>query len=257
LLVPSILLPIVLVVLLGATATLYWLTEAHPHSHFLKTYGPNLFSTGVGLLIAVVILDRLVQAREAQRLTSMRNLAGQKLEVALGVLLQRLVQMYKGAAQAGASRPSNVADFLKAWRAELAHFDVTVRTPAGPDGSWYRELSEVATGVRDDIVRITTRYDRALPAELVVTLDCLMESQTVMLMIMLGGIGMMHSASVSPPDHFEPFGLPGNDPEAFSELFIAAADQCAALTGSALTVPAGLWEDVIPPAWGSSRYARP
>ena len=255
-LTPSLLLPVVLVVLVAATAAVYVLTEEHPHSHFLKTYGPNLLSTGVGLLIAVVVLDRLVKAREAERLTSMRKLAGNKLAIALGELLQRLVQMYKGAAEAGAARPEDVADLLEAWRTELAHFDVTVRTPAGPDGSWYRELSEVATRIRDDVARITTRYDRALPPELVVTLDLLMDSQTVGLMMLLGGIGVIHATSIPPPNHFEPFGLPGNEPERFSELFLAAVDQCEALTGSRLTVPPSLWEDVIPPPWGSSRYPR-
>jgi len=47
-----------------------------------------------------------------------------------------------------------------------------------------------------------------------------MDSHTVGLMMLLGGIGSVHATSFPRPDHFEPFGLPGNETERFCELFV-------------------------------------
>jgi hypothetical protein len=234
--------------------------ESSPGSAAVQRYGPNLVTDVLGILVTVVVVERLLAWQRERAAAPIRTVALRRVWHQLNRLTHMLLFSYKAAAPPGSPQPTSLDALLAAWQVEARHLDF--RRPYGPDGpprSWLRYGAEVAAGFEEGIRDLTDRYLDVLGADFPAAAEDLIDHPVFQF--------LRHGAEVEGLDAQYGWDIPRlsfvvasmDEPESDSLTEVAALvsriyDSYAHLGGRPLTLDARLYEDHLSPAWSSARF---
>jgi hypothetical protein len=188
----------VLVALLVASVVLI---ELSPGNAAVQRYGPNAAAELGGILITVLLVERLLAWQRHRAAEPARRVALRHMWRALNRLSHMLLFAYKAAAPPGSPQPVELHDLLEAWKSQARYLDF--HKPYGPDGpprTWLVFAAEVADAVSNGLQDVIDRYRDVLTPELVAAVDDLVDHPVFAYMSM--------GRTIEQIDHTHGFTLP-------------------------------------------------
>jgi hypothetical protein len=110
-------------------ALLFVLNEAFATVHFFEEYGANLATDGVGVLVTVGIVERIVHAQRDHELAGVRARALQRLHRALVPLVVLLADMASAVPGRDQLLPMDACDVIERWRQAIGELNLLAPVP--------------------------------------------------------------------------------------------------------------------------------
>jgi hypothetical protein len=240
-------------------------TYVEPRSHFLTVFGPNLAPDALGILIGLVLVERIVRLQRQRELEPLRIRARQMIAIHVSYLVKLLAEMYKATvvppAPPGSGReiPVETADQLvDAWRTAVGRFNAMASAPSPHAAlTWAEYIAGWTAAIIGGIEPVLDRYAEALGIEAVATIEDVINGPDFRGWFREAANTLVSARQTA---FHRPVYLPFGSPD---ELTIAAMDDLArrlkALftlfgdNGGKYLVTSMLWTH-MPPDWASARY---
>jgi hypothetical protein len=136
---------------------------------WVQTWMPNFIAEWSGLLVAVVIVERLLDraraAEDAARRVPVRRVAGERLGRALGELVAAAVHSYASEHRIEREEPESAAGFLWRWAPLVSGFR------RARDATWIYIFANSCEAAADAIDDVRAQYLHALDHDEVADLD--------------------------------------------------------------------------------------
>jgi hypothetical protein len=226
-------------------------------------YGPNLVAELIGILVTVVVVERLFAWQRRRAAAPVQVVALRRFWYQLNRLIHMIVFSYKAAAPAGSPRPTSVDELLDRWCEHAPLLDF--RRDYGPDlprRTWLEYAADVTHDFEAGIRDIFDRYLDVLGAELPAAAEDLIDHP-------IFGI-LKHGRAIQEMDRQHQLDLPRlcfvvlsvEDPSAnttheFAEALRQLYRAYDRLGGRPVTLDERLYEDDLSPPWASARWEPP
>ena len=240
-------------------------TYLEPTSHFLNTFGPNLAPDALGILVGLVLVQRVVKLQRQRELEPLRLRATQIIAVQISYLVKLLGEMYKASAdppEPPGSReeiPFGTADELvDAWEKAVVRFNVMAPAPSpNTNITWGEYMAAWSNNIAATIEPVLDRYAEALGIAAVATLEDVINGADFRTWFREAANTVVsdRQRNFSRPIHL-PFGSPDALTKAALDDFGAKLKALLSLFGDSsgrYEVPTVLWTH-MPPDWASARY---
>lgn len=102
-----------------------------------RDYPPNLFGEIIGILLTVLVVERLLRWERQRELAPLRTVALRRVKRPIGSLVSLLGRMYKAAAEPGTKAPTSLKELLDGWVSEAPWLDFKTDAPVLPRRSWF------------------------------------------------------------------------------------------------------------------------
>lgn len=234
--------------------------EIWPDEPRVARYGPNLVTELVGILVTLIVVERLLAWQRTRATAPVRRVALRQMWKNLNSLTHMLLFAYKASAPPGSPQVTDFEALLSAWEREARWLDF--RRPYGPDlprRSWHVYAGEVATGFEQGVRDILDRYLDVLGSELSAAAEDLIDEPMFAFLTFGSAIERADQEygidqprlsfmvqSVEDPEH--------DSLRNFALLLRRLHDAFERLGGPQLTLDARLYEDHLSPMWGSARW---
>lgn len=125
-------------------------TEVAPGGEFLDKYGPNFATELVGILVTVLLIDRVVRWENERRLQPVKAVAARRLSRPISSLLALLAHLYEVAATPGTPASATTTELLgriaREPEADYTQLSLSSEAPTAHAQSW----GEYAASVTPD-----------------------------------------------------------------------------------------------------------
>lgn len=227
-----------------------------PRTRLANEYGPNLATELVGILITLVLVERMLRWQRQRELQPIRAVAGKRFRTPIAHVLHVVASMYKAAADPEeAIVPASVDELLTRWPEVAPRLDFQAPAPIYPTTSWAAYLGPELRRLQTVFDETVARYAEALGEGIIVATEELLQNPIWGLMSSQDR-GAELQATLDPPlPFFLALHSPGGerDLEVFALRVQTLVLQCEALVGQPIGVPE-IWRHDISPAVGSSRW---
>jgi hypothetical protein len=247
----------------GIAALIIAGVELCPKDRVFALYGPNLVAELLGILVTVLVVERLLVWQRERALTSIRSVALRRVRVYLNRLMHFVLFSYKAAAPPGSARLTAPDELLHAWSNWGRGLDF--RKPYGPDGparSWHQHGATTMQDFEEGTGRLLDRYLEVLGPDLPVAVEDVVDHPITQV--------LKHSNAIERFDLEYGLDIPrlsllmtdSDNPKA-APLAVLAEKlrrliRCYdCLAEEPFSLDERLYEDHISPAWASAQVARP
>ncbi len=235
--------------------------ESDRDSEVIQRYGPNLVAELFGIIVTIVVVERLLAWQRERASTPVRMVALRRAWRLLNGLTHMLVFSYKAAAPAQGERLATLDSLLMGWQRHAPLLDF--RCPYGPDGpprSWHQYAAEVVTSFETGFLDLIDRYLSLLGPELVAAAEDVIDHPIFQIVKSGPAIEQLDAAHGwdLPRCSFNIQSVDGSDANVareFARLVEKLGEAYDRLGGPSLSLDARLYEDHISPACGSARLA--
>ena len=238
-------------------------TQRSPRSVTVQRYGPNLVVDFVGILITLLLVERILVWQRERAEAPLRAIALRRVWQQMNRLVYMLLYSYKAAAPAGSAKPIALDALLDAWQREARHLDF--QRSAGVPGSnrsWLVYAAEVTTDFESSVHEIIDRYLSVLGSEFAAAAEALIEDD-VFAALKLGLVLDAYDSSSGRRPPRNSFSVRAEDDPTFdstahfADLLKALHDVYLRIGGRPLGVSAVFYNDDASPAWASGRVGDP
>jgi hypothetical protein len=240
-------------------------TYLEPQSHFLSTFGSNLAPDALGILIGLLLVERIVKLQRDRELEPLRLRATQMIALPISFLVKLLAEMYKASSDppispgSGLEVPFETADELvDGWRNAVLRFNVMAPAPSpNQNATWGEYIGHWSNNITAGIEGVLDRYTEAVGIDAVTAIEDVINGGDFRLWFRDAAVTVMSGRQTG---HSRPVHLPFGSPDQMTvealddlavklkELFRLFGDE----TG-AYKVPTVLWTH-MQPHWASARY---
>jgi hypothetical protein len=237
--------------------------QLSPKNATVQRYGPNIVGSLVGILITVVVVERLLSWQRQRDATPIRAVALRRIWYQLNGLTQLLLFAYKASSARGGPEPTALEPLLENWAREARLLDF--RRPYGPDGpprSWHQYAAEVLTRFEDGFRDVIDRYLGVLGPELPAAAEDVIDHPVFQVVKNGPAIERFDAANGIdlPRLSFDVRSVEDPTRDSLTDLasrIVKAHEAYDRLGGPPLTLDARLYDDAISPGWGSARFEGP
>jgi hypothetical protein len=160
-----------LAALCAALTAIVFATERWPSTRFGRVWGPNLAAELVGLVLTLVVIERLIRWQRLRELEPVRIVATRRMAHAVTQLMRVLALMYKSSAPPGSPEPERVDELVDCWLREVPHFNAASPAPFTPPRQWREHLTIEAREIEQLLMNNLDLYAEALGTEMVVAAE--------------------------------------------------------------------------------------
>ena len=168
------------------------LTEVWPRGRFLGTYGPNLAIEFLGILITVVLVERLLAWQRDVETRPLKAAAARGLGRVLDDFVFSLTRSYVAAAEPyrdptgeDVPGPLELDAFLASWRTEMGFLDLSSTEQCWLAESWLAEIGAIFSQANREIRAEIDRVGYLLDHDLLIALEDLLDEHAF---VFLAGI---------------------------------------------------------------------
>lgn len=237
--------------------------QRSPKNTTIQRYGPNIVGSLVGILIAVVVVERLLAWQRDRDATPIRTVALRRIWYQLNGLTHMLLFAYKASAQQESHYETVLETLLEGWVREARLLDF--RRPFGPDGpprSWHQYAAEVLSRFEDGFRDVVDRYLVVLGPDLLAATEDIIDHPVFQVVKSGPAIERFDAENGIDLPRLSLVVRSVEDPtrdslKDFAHLVLKAYEAYERLGGPALTLDARLYSDAIGPGWSSARYDGP
>lgn len=235
--------------------------QAFPNSKTVQRYGPNVVADLFGILVTILLVERLLTWQRERNEAPLRAIALRKVWRQMNRLVYMLLYSYKAAAPAGSETPVALDALLRAWQREARHLDF--RRSAGIPGggrSWHQYAAETMSEFETGVLEVIDRYLSVLGTEFAAAAEAVIDD-TVFTIVKLGPSIEAQDAAMGWDLARNSFSVRSvEDPNYdslvhFADLVRAMHEVYLRLGGPALGLATVFYDDDASPAWDSGRIA--
>lgn len=229
-----------------------------------RSFTLNLGTEVVGILLTVLLIDRVIRRRDKQERERYRSVALQQLRLPLNNHLLLLFNIYKASVEEKPDREiSRVEDlFGDDYVEQTAHLDLTSSGPIYPPMQWFQYLHMEMQQFKDELGHVVDKYAVHLDPETIDLAEQL--SNSTLLTVITRGVPLANWVTNGQVQR--PFGLLVGPSSAVPEMIREHTDPFSrlveiynreALHNRKILVQDHMWRNDVCPLIGSARVSLP
>jgi hypothetical protein len=238
-----------------AVVAVVLITERSPAQAWVQRYGPNLAVDLFGVLVALVVVERILSWQRSRELAPIAVVARHRTGRAFTTLVAHFQGMYKAAAGQGTEAPQDWRAVVDGWRSVIERLDFRGQSGHLNHETFASLVSAETRRLQAELESVLDRYAEPLGGELVVALEDLFADPIWSLLRNAETIETSQRRLIDRVSVLLLLYSPGDE----ADLDTFHARLCRAFvaleaTGIDLPVSAIDWQDDHEPVLGSSRF---
>lgn len=234
------------------------LTEVGPDWRVLDTHGANLAAELFGILVTLLLVERILRWQRARELAPIRTVAARRLRRPVSDLVYLLTQMYKAASPPDAARHDSPAVLIEGWATEVPRLDFLRPAPVVPAASWHQHVARSARAIQHALDETLARYPEALGTEVVISAEAMTDHHIWKLLLQAeSSAAARASLALTPPVPFMlelHSGGDNADLREFGARVQALVRATDALGADPIRVSSTDWRSDVAPTFASARW---